>query len=145
MVKDLRGMWYRRREQRAAHLTRACFGLLVGGASEGVIIGVPRTQPCGALGDGVLLPPRLHISVGAIARGIVGGGVRLEAIGEALDQIWPLATARPVGGGANDGVDAEHVGAIHAHARETVTSGAIGDAPGDLLAHRYGDSPLIRS
>src|SRR5579872_5921408 len=96
------------------------------GVGEGIIIGATGTQPLSTLGDGVLLAPRLQIGVGAVAGGVVGGGVRLHAIGEAFDQIGSLATAGAVGGGPDDGVDAEHVGAVHPDAGEAVASGTVG-------------------
>ena len=82
--------------------------------------------------QGVARLPLLHFLVGPVLRGVVGGRVRAQAVGEALDERGPLARAGPFGRELHRGVHGKDVVAVDADAGETVREGLFGQ--GSLLA-----------
>ena len=61
-------------------------------------------EPRAVAGDRVALGPVLDLGVGAVLRGIVGGGVRAHAVGQGLDEAGALAGARLLERLPRDGV-----------------------------------------
>src|SRR5712692_217437 len=94
--------------------------------------------------DRLLLPALLHILGRAVARGIVGGRMVAEAVGERLDEVRALAGARVRERRVHCGAHGDHVVAVHLLA---------GKAGGDRLlrqglrrglqAQRHRDGPLV--
>src|SRR5262249_10860132 len=88
--------------------------------------------------------PLLAFVRGAVARGVVAGGVAFLAVGEVLDQgrahVGARALGRPLGGG----VDREEIVAVDTQGRDAVADAARGKrrfgAAGDALERA--DGPL---
>ena len=106
----------------------------------------------GALGDEVLLEaldrvaalPVLDVARMAVAGGVVGVRVRLDAVGEALDQRRAAARPRPLDRGARDRVDRGDVVAVDVEAGHAVPDRLVGQGRGTRLAReRDADRELV--
>ena len=106
----------------------------------------------GALGDEVLLEaldrvaalPVLDVARVAVAGGVVGVRVRLDAVGEALDQRRAAARPCPLDRGARDRVDRGDVVAVDVEAGHAVPDRLVGQGRGTGLAReRDADRELV--
>src|SRR5258708_1536515 len=94
--------------------------------------------------DGVSGAPDFYFRGVAIARWIIGGGVRSDAVGERFYQRWPFSRAGTIDGLLHDIVDGEDIVAIHQHGRDTKTGATGGkDLHGALLVTGNADGPAV--
>ena len=80
---------------------------------------------------------------GAVAAGVVVGGVGAHAVGVGLHQGGTVALAGVGERGAGHGQAGQDVVAVHAHAGESVTGGAAVDGERGLPVQGLGDRPLV--
>ena len=100
-------------------------------------------EPRAVAGDRVALGPVLDLGVGAVLRGVVGGGVRAHAVGERLDEAGAVAGSRLLERLPRDGVADEHVVAVDAHAGHAESAAAQRERAARLARDRDRDRPLV--
>ena len=82
--------------------------------------------------DRIARPPFVEIGVGAVAGGVVGGGVRAHAVGQGLDEERPGSVTRMPSRAAGDGEHREYVVAVDLHGRHAEPGGALRERNGCL-------------
>src|SRR6476661_1990748 len=93
--------------------------------------------------DRVLELPVLELVVEAVARRVVGRGVRTHAIGVRLDERRAVALPGPLQRGLRDGVRRQHVVAVDADPREAEAQRPLVERDAGLALDRLGDGPLV--
>ena len=93
--------------------------------------------------DRVLELPVLELVVEAVARRVVGRGVRTHPVGVGLDERRAVAVAGALQRGLRDGVRRQHVVAVDADAREAEAQRALVERDAGLALDRLGDGPLV--
>ena len=85
----------------------------------------------------------LELVVEAVARRVVGRGVRAHPVGVRLDERRAVAVPRALQRGLRDGVRRQHVVAVDADAREAEAQRALVERDAGLALDRLGDGPLV--
>ncbi len=89
-------------------------------------------------------PPRLDLAVGAVAGRVVGVGVRLQPVGDRLDEGGAAARPGPVQRLGQHLVHRDRVVAVHQPPRDAVADRLVGQrGRSGLLGQRYGDREAV--
>src|ERR1700675_2237796 len=100
-------------------------------------------EPCAVSGYGVEFARSLDLSVVAVARGVVGGGMGSDPVGHGLDESWSLAGVGPGGRVASGLVYGQHVVPVDAHAGESVACRAFPYLSRGLRAGGHAYRPAV--
>src|SRR5262249_6273650 len=110
-------------------------------------VGVPHPAALEVLPESserVAQPPLLDLGRWLIPPGVVGRGVRPDAIRERLDERRTPAAACPVQRPATDGVHRQCIVAIHKHAGDTLTEPFLRQRlTGGLACAGHADRPVV--
>src|SRR5690606_15166399 len=127
--------------RRVVHLLADLFfqGLEIGVVGQVVLL-----QVGGQPGEGIPLPPGLHLFPGAVRGVVVVAGVGEEPVGLGLDEARALAGPSPLHRLPHHPVDFEGVVAVDSDAGDAVTQGPVGHVGnGKLLLRRDGDGVAV--
>ena len=127
---------------RCAHRLAQLVGLTVDAGEERFRLRPPFEQGAHA-GDRVTSLPRLDLGGVSIPRGVVGCGVRADAICQRLDERRPATVAGPPQRRLRDGLAGKHVVAIDLNAGHAESVGSAHDGHRGLAAGRQADRVLI--
>src|SRR5690606_21714091 len=94
--------------------------------------------------DWFALPGGGYLLAGAVAAGVVGGGVVAEAVGQALDEGRPLALTGPFQRRLYAGIDRQRIVAVHLLAGHAGADGLLRQGRRTALQRaRHRDGPLV--